>query len=57
MKCARLCERSAEGGFRENLTGGHKNTRHTMQDRDVEIQNEDGELSQRVYWEIEGKEG
>ena len=57
MKCALLCERSAEGGSPKDPTGGHMNTPHTSPDRDVEGQAEDGELSQREGREIEGKEG
>ena len=57
MKLALLHERSAEGGSQEDLTGGHMNTPHTSPDRDVEGQDEDGELSRREGREIEGKEG
>ena len=32
------------GGSPEDPTGGHTNTPHTSQDRDVEGQDEDGEL-------------
>ena len=57
MKCARPRERSAQGGSLEDLTGGHMSTPHTLQDKDVEGQDEDGELSRKEGREIEGKEG
>ena len=37
--------------------GGDMNTPHTLQDRDVEGRDEDGELSRREGRKIEGKEG
>ena len=57
MKCAHLRERSAEGGSPEDATGGHMNTPHTSPNKDVEGQDEDGELSRRERRQIEGKEG
>ena len=57
MKCARPQERSAQGGSLEDPTGGHTNTPHTSQGKDVEGQDEDGKLSRRDGREIEGKEG
>ena len=57
MKCARPRERNAEGGSLEDPTGDHMNTPHTSQGRDVEGQDDDGELSQREGREIEGREG
>ena len=57
MKCARLHERTAEVGSPEDPTGGHMKTPHTSQDKDVEGQAEDRELSRREGREIEGKEG
>ena len=50
-------EHSAEGGSLEGPTGGHMNTPYTLHDKDVEGQDEDGELSRREGQEIEGKEG
>ena len=47
MKCAILREHNAEGGCLEDPTGGHFNTPHTSPDRDMEGQDEDGELSRR----------
>ena len=41
----------------EDPTGGHMNTPHTSQDREVEGQDEDGELSRTKGREIKGKEG
>ena len=57
MKCARPRERGAECGSLKDLTGGHMSTPHTSQDKDVEGQVEDVELSQREGQEIEGKIG
>ena len=57
MKCARHREHNVEGGPLEDPTGGHMNTPHTSPDKDVEGQDEDGELSRREGREIEGKEG
>ena len=57
MKRALLRERSAGGGSLEDLAGSYKNMPHTSQDKDVEGQDEDGELSRREGREIERKEG
>ena len=57
MKFARPRERSVEGRSPKDPTGGHMNTLHTSQDKDVEGQDEDKELSRREGREIEGKEG
>ena len=53
MKYARPCEHCAEGGSQKDPTGGHMNT---SQVRDVEGQDEDGELSRREKHKIKGKE-
>ena len=57
MKCSQLHERNAEGGSQEDPTGGHMNMSHTSPDRDVEGQDEEGELLRREGREIEGKKG
>ena len=56
MKYARPRERCAKGESLGDPIGGNMNTPHTSQDRDVEGQDEDGELSRREGREIEGKE-
>ena len=54
----RVCprERSGGGGSLKDLNGGHMSTPHTSQDKDVEVQDEDEELSRREGQEIEGRE-
>ena len=55
MKLACPRKRSVEGGSPHNLTGGHMNRLHMSQDKDVEGQGEDEELSRREVRGIEGK--
>ena len=57
MKCACFREGNVEGGSLEDLMGGYMSTPHTSQDKDVEGQDEDGELSRREGREVEGEEG
>ena len=56
MKCAHPRERSAKDRSLKDVTGGHPSTPHTSQDKDVEGQDEDEELSRREWMEIVGKE-
>ena len=56
MKYARPRKRTAEGGSLEDPTGGHMTTLHTSRDRDVEGEDEDGEMPRREVREIEGTE-
>ena len=55
MKCARPRERSVEGGSLEDLKGGHISTPHTLPDKDVEGQDEDGERSRRDNMKSKGR--